>query len=104
MNIGQILYYWRTKKQVSIYKLAKQSGISESHIRNLENGKKQPTVNTLETLTDCLGIPLLEFFNTDNKECCYLSTDEQRLLDLYRSLPQDKASLLIDFYEKMCKE
>lgn len=104
MSIGEILYYWRTKKQVSIYKLAKQSGISESHIRNLENGTKQPTVNTLETLTNSLGIPLLEFFNTENKGSFYLNADEERLLNLYRSLPPDKASLLIDFYERMCKE
>lgn len=104
MNIGEILYYWRNKKQVSIYKLAKQSGISESHIRNLENGKKQPTINTLETLTNSLGIPLTEFFNTENKEAFYLNPDEQRLLNLYRSLPPAKASLLIEFYEKMHRE
>lgn len=43
MEIGEKLYYWRSRKDISIYNLSKISGISEGHIRNLENGKKQPT-------------------------------------------------------------
>lgn len=68
MNIGERLYYWRNLKQTSVYKLSKISGVSENHIRNIENGKKQPTIKTLQALTDGLNITLSEFFN-NKKEC-----------------------------------
>lgn len=100
MEIGERLYYWRSRKDMSIYTLSKISGISEGHIRNLENGKKQPTFITLRTLADALNISLLELLNTDN-EAVYLSEGEKKLIELYRSLQKNKADILIEFYEKM---
>lgn len=104
MNIGERLYYWRNLKQPSVYKLSKISGVSENHIRNIENGKKQPTIKTLQALTDGLNITLSEFFNTENNDITYLSDGERRILDAYRRLPKDKADILIDFYEQMSTE
>lgn len=104
MNIGERLYYWRNLKQTSEYKLSKISGVSENHIRNLENGKKQPTIKTLQAITDGLNITLSEFFNTENNDITYLSDGEKRILDFYRRLPKDKADILINFYEQMSAE
>lgn len=78
MNIGERLYYWRNLKQTSVYKLSKISGVSENHIRNLENGKKQPTIKTLQAITDGLNITLSEFFNTENNDITYLSDGEKK--------------------------
>lgn len=104
MNIGERLYYWRNLKQTSVYKLSKINGVSENHIRNLENGKKQPTIKTLQAITDGLNITLSEFFNTENNDITYLSDGEKRILDFYRRLPKDKADILINFYEQMSAE
>lgn len=104
MNIGERLYYWRNLKQTRVYKLSKISGVSENHIRNLENGKKQPTIKTLQAITDGLNITLSEFFNTENNDITYLSDGEKRILDFYRRLPKDKADILINFYEQMSAE
>lgn len=89
---------------MSVYKLSKLSGVSDNHIRNLENGNKQPTMKTLEALIDALNITFSEFFNTEDCGVTYLSDGEKRILDLYRRLPKDKADILIEFYEKMCNE
>lgn len=104
MEISERLYYWRNLKRISVYKLSKLSGVSENHIRNLENGKKQPTIKTLQALTDCLNITLSEFFNTENDDIIYLSKGERKILDFYRRLPKDKADILINFYEQMSAE
>lgn len=104
MEISERLYYWRNLKNMSVYKLSKLSNVSENHIRNLESGKKQPTIKTLQALTDGLNISLSEFFNTDNCDIVYLSDGEKRILNLYRKLPKDKADILIDYYNKMCEE
>ena len=77
MEISERLYYWRNLKRISVYKLSKLSGVSENHIRNLENGKKQPTIKTLQALTDGLNITLSEFFNTENDDIIYLSKGER---------------------------
>ena len=104
MEISERLYYWRNLKRISVYKLSKLSGVSENHIRNLENGKKQPTIKTLQALTDGLNITLSEFFNTENDDIIYLSKGERKILDFYRRLPKDKADILINFYEQMSDE
>ena len=104
MEICERLYYWRNIKRMSIYKLSQLSGVSDNHIRSLENGKKQPTFKTLQALTDTLNISLSEFFNTENHDVTYLSDGEKRILEAYRRLPKDKADILIDFYEKMIAE
>lgn len=104
MEISERLYYWRNLKRISVYKLSKLSGVSENHIRNLENGKKQPTIKTLQALTDGLNITLSEFFNTENDDIIYLSKGERKILDFYRRLPKDKADILINFYEQMSTE
>ena len=104
MEISERLYYWRNLKRISVYKLSKLSGVSENHIRNLENGKKQPTIKTLQALTDGLNITLSEFFNTENDDIIYLSKGERKILDFYRRLPKAKADILINFYEQMSAE
>lgn len=104
MEANELLHKWRNAKKLSVYKLSRLSGVSESHIRNLENGKKQVGINTLKQLTDGLNITLSEFFNADNSEMTYLSDSEKRLLNAYRKLPKDKADILIEFYEKMGEE
>ena len=104
MEISERLYYWRNLKRISVYKLSKLSGVSENHIRNLENGKKQPTIKTLQALTDGLNITLSEFFDTENDDIIYLSKGERKILDFYRRLPKDKADILINFYEQMSAE
>lgn len=104
MEINERLYYWRNHKKMSVYKLSRISGISENHIRNSENGTKQPKIETLQALTTGLNITLSEFFNAPNNDFYYLSDREKKLIEAYRSLPIDKADILIDFYEKMCLE
>lgn len=100
MEIGERLFYWRDQKGISVYSLSKTSGVSEGHIRSLESGQKQPTIKTLQALTDALNISLAEFFNTDNN-LTYLSKNEKELIELYRSLPKNKADILMEFYKKM---
>ena len=40
MDIGKRLQEIRKCKHISIYRLSQKSEVSESHIRNLESGKK----------------------------------------------------------------
>ena len=53
-------------KNMSIHKLAIESAVAPSTIKNILYGKSQnPGIVTLKMLCDGFGITLIEFFNTE---------------------------------------
>ena len=54
------------EKNMSIHKLAIESAVAPSTIKNVLYGKsKNPGIVTIKMLCDGLGISLYEFFNTE---------------------------------------
>lgn len=54
------------EKKLTINKLASESGVAPSTVKNILYGKsKNPGITTLKILCDGLGISLAEFFDTD---------------------------------------
>lgn len=52
-------------RKISIHKLATESGVAPSTIKNILYGKsKNPGIVTIKMLCDGLGISLIEFFDT----------------------------------------
>ena len=64
MDIGKRISFFREAKGYSVNKLATLSGISQSYLRDVELGKKNPTVEILSYLCGALDISLQEFFDT----------------------------------------
>ena len=65
---NRILYLCE-EKRITINKLATESGVAPSTIKNILYGKSQnPGIVTLKMLCDGLGITLIEFFNTEEFE------------------------------------
>ena len=53
------------ERKMSIHKLAMESAVAPSSIKNIIYGKSQnPGIVTIKMLCDGLGITLVEFFNT----------------------------------------
>ena len=53
------------EKRMSIHKLAMESAVAPSSIKNILYGKSQnPGVVTIKMLCDGFGITLIDFFNT----------------------------------------
>jgi len=100
MDVGKRLKEVRESKNISKYKLAQDSGVSESHIRNLERGLKNSTVETLEMLLTHLDMTMSEFFN-EGDEIFYLTSKEKVLLNYFRTLSNDTADIVIEFCEKL---
>ena len=54
------------EKRMTINKLATESGVAPSTIKNILYGKSQnPGIVTLKMLCDGMGISLIEFFDTE---------------------------------------
>ncbi len=67
-TIGQRVKFFREQKHITVNKLATLSGVSQSYVRDIELGKKQPTVEFLEYICFGLGITLQDFFSDDEKD------------------------------------
>lgn len=62
---NRILYLCE-EKRMTINKLATESGVAPSTIKNILYGKsKNPGIVTLKMLCDGLGITLIDFFNIE---------------------------------------
>lgn len=68
MNVGKRIVEFREEKGISTNKLANLAGISQSYLRDIELGKKQPTVEYLGYICDALGITLKIFFDNENEQ------------------------------------
>lgn len=100
MEVGKRLRMIRESKEISIYRLSKETDVSQNHISGIELGKRQPTIETLTRLIAPLGITLAELFN-DNSEAVFPTDNERTLLENYRCLPDDKASMLLGLSEML---
>ena len=65
METGQRITYFRKQKNYSVNKLANLAGISQSYLRDIELGHKNPTVELLSYICDALNLSLKEFFDDD---------------------------------------
>ena len=96
MDLGKRFQELRKQKNISAYRVSKESGISTTHIRDIERGVKIPTVDTLYRMLAPFDISLAEFFN-ENGDAFYLSPNEQEVVKCYRELPPEKAELFLQF-------
>jgi len=102
MEIGIKLRRLRENKKMSMYRLTQMTGISGQHIKGIEEGTRQPTIETLGRLVAALGSSLSEIFNND-EECTYLSEKERQLIENYRILTEEKADALLKISDALNK-
>ena len=100
MDISARLKSVRKSKNMSVYKLSQLSGVSETHIRDLERGDRNPSFDTLDRLSKPMGLSLSELFN-ESDDVAYLNKNERELLECYRMLAKDKAAGLLVFLKTL---
>ena len=103
MDYGVRLRQMRKSKKFSIYRLHVITGLSQGHISELEKGKNQPTIETLQRLLTPMGISLAEFFNED-EDVSYLNDREKELVATFRAMPDDSAELYLQLGKKLNQE
>lgn len=92
MDVGLRIKELREIKGLTVNRLANLAGISQSYLRDVELGNKNPTVETLSYFCDALGISLHEFFAEDTSEISPF------LLSALQSLSKEQQDTLADFY------
>ena len=100
MDIAERIKTVRKSKGLSVYKLSQIPGVSETHIRDIERGDRNPSFDTLSRLVVPMGMSLSELFN-ESDEVAYLSPEEKELLECFRLLSKDKADGLLTFLKTL---
>ena len=59
---GQVIGLLRTQRGLSQEVLSGLAGVARSHLAMIENGSKNPSVDTLWRISDALDMPLSELF------------------------------------------
>ena len=99
MDIGARISVLRTQKNYTVNKLANMSGISQSYLRDVELGKKNPTVEILSFVCDALDISLSDFF--DDGTLKKITTDP--LLNTIYQLNSEQRETLNAFLNALLK-
>lgn len=68
MEVGKRIVELRERKNISTNKLANLAGISQSYLRDIEMGKKNPTVEMLSYICFALDISLQDFFTEQKSQ------------------------------------
>lgn len=91
MDVGARLRRMRSLRGLSTPKLAEMTGLSQQYISNIENGKKCPTLETLEKLARALRVPTSYFTDEQGATRFDLLPDMEpglkELLLSYKSMP-----------------
>ena len=98
MNVAQRIIFLREKRGITTNKLANLAGISQSHLREIELGQRNPTVETLSYFCDALGISLEEFFRESECEI------NPSLMTAIKRLSDKQQQSLADFLNTLSKK
>lgn len=96
---------YRTARNWSFYRLAKESGIQYSSLHSMFEKNTQPTIPTLTKLCAGLGISMSDFFSGEEITDFYHCTeDELELLTAYRAMDKKDKKFIQELSERFSQK
>ena len=89
LAVGKRIAHLRAENGLTLERLAYESGFSKGHLSSIERGLVRPTIQSLQTLADGLGVLLLDLVTFPEQG------DRQRLIDETRRLPRGTLKRLL---------
>lgn len=87
--------YFRTKRNISSYKLGLELGHSKTYFYRIESGEIQLTLDKLLEILEILQVSTTEFF------CPSFDDNDQNFLKLLNELTEEKKQTILDLMEKL---
>lgn len=92
MNVHERILNLMRERGWTQYQLSKRSGIPSSTLTNMFKRSTSPTLATIETLCDCMGITLSQFF-ADGK-VIPLSAEEKEMFTKWVNLTKEQKKII----------
>ncbi len=102
MNVSERLKYYMEQRGMTIYALAKASGLPWQTVKNLVNQMNNPTVATVEMICKGLGITVSQFFS-DEEEMISLTAEQKHLLEQWNVISKDEKKVFGDLLNLMAR-
>ncbi len=93
MEIGKRIAELRARCGYTQNGLAERAGVSQTHLRRVELGQSDITVNHLQFLCDAMNLSLSEFFETES--------GENELMQTVAKLSPKQKALLLAFLDSL---
>ncbi len=90
-DIGSRISLYRSKKNISTNKLANLAGISQSYLRDIELGNKNPTIEIVYIICQALEITLSQFFSDDFSDAI---NEDDLISQIYKLSSEQREKLL----------
>lgn len=85
MEIGTKIKAIRNRKKITIAQMCEGTGLSKGFISNVENNNTSPSINTLQTISAFLGVPL-PYLLLEKKEHMRVVRKAERTHSTYNQL------------------
>ena len=92
-DVGARIKELRTDRGLTVNGLANKAGISQSFLRDIELGNKQPTVEYLEYICEALRVSLVDFFDVKD--------DSDRIFKLLSRMSPKQKNKLLEFLDEI---
>ena len=100
MDVLERITQLRDERGWSNYRLAKESCISQTTLRNLYNRHTLPGIPTLEAICKGLGVTLSQFF-AEGKEAVELNDEQIEMLNLWNTLDKEQKAALLELLKRI---
>ena len=99
MDTNERIRQLMDERQWTEYRLAKESGLSQSTIANLFSRNTVPSISTLEAICTGFGLTLAQFFCEGNM--VELSDEQKELFERWISLTSVQKHVLLELIKNM---
>ena len=99
MNVTERIEQILAQRGWSVYRLGKESSLSQSTLAHVFRRDSEPTISTLETICKALGITLSQFFAEGNFVA--LTAEQRDILDKWATLSEEQKQLVLGMIANM---
>ncbi|WP_223635608.1 helix-turn-helix domain-containing protein [Planococcus sp. 4-30] len=91
MEIGTKIRAIRNRKKITIAQMCEETGLSKGFVSNIENNKTSPSINTLQTISNFLEVPM-PYLLLEKREHMSVVKKEERTRSTFNSLKVEHLS------------
>ena len=91
MEIGTKIRAIRNRKKITIAQMCEETGLSKGFVSNIENNKTSPSINTLQTISNFLEVPM-PYLLLEKREHMRVVKKEERTRSTFNSLKVEHLS------------
>ncbi len=99
MNVTERIEQLMKQRDWTVYRLGKESGLSQSTLAHVFRRDSEPTISTLEVICKAFGITLSQFFAEG--DFVSLTAEQRDILDKWGTLSDEQKQLVLSMIANM---